>query len=281
MENTAAALFWADAQQIEFLGGYEKQNRQYRAIKGSTKANTHIHKDSRVQAILEQFRECETLQAIDRLRFIHSTDAEREIHILTDTVLDIDVDVVADSKDVLPKGRQALAEIMLENGGILSLSPTLLFSCYPDKFNNIQQVKDDLQRWKSVYSNLYIQESNSVTYRLSGQHGGKNLTALFQAHLNPIDVINRLQELHGKAIQVISFNPPIAENIEQIEVKPVFERIEGVKFTLEKQKIDPPKMPVVLSYRLITGESGIVIGYDGIEQCRANLYERYGERLAA
>ncbi len=50
-----------------------------------------IHPDCRVQAVLEQRREAESLQAIDRLRLIHNTD-KKYVWILCSIPLDLPVD---------------------------------------------------------------------------------------------------------------------------------------------------------------------------------------------
>jgi hypothetical protein len=298
MENLAAALFSNDATQIQFNNSYSKESRRYRHENSAVYADVYTHADNRVQVILEQFRECELLQAIDRLRFIHSTDAEREIHILTDCVLDIDVDVIGDSTKLLPKGRQALAEIMALNGGILPLSPTLLFNRYPDKFINIQQVKDDLRQslkdnlelpLKSGISPIYnflLHKSHSMTYRLSSQKRGNNLTAVFNENLNPMDVINRLQALHGEPIQVISFNenPKEPQHIAEPVAIPspaVFLDFAPVVIPEPVVTTEAANSFCVVKFKLKDGTGGQVLSHDSYEQTWQNLVDRYGERLAA
>jgi hypothetical protein len=50
-----------------------------------------VHPDPRVQAVVEQPREAEMLQAIDRLRLIH-TEKRKTVYILCSVPLDIPVD---------------------------------------------------------------------------------------------------------------------------------------------------------------------------------------------
>ena len=52
---------------------YPKSRRPYMMRDGSTQSvKVKVHPDRRVQAVVEQVREAEMLQAIDRLRLIHS-----------------------------------------------------------------------------------------------------------------------------------------------------------------------------------------------------------------
>jgi hypothetical protein len=260
MENLAAALFWDDPEPIIFTGGYQKQERQYRTADGKIHSKEiHVHADKRVQILTEQVRESETLQAIDRLRFIHNADASREIHILADTVLDIDVDIIADSTKLIPKGRTALAEIMELNGGILPTSPKFLFNHYPDKFDNIQQVKNDLKRVKDVYSNLYIRLLPSLTYRISSQKTGKDLIAFYEDSVNLSQVISKLESLHGEQIHVTGLCEPMrCEETVTVSEKIIFtlELLENVQFPpLEEPEPERDLEPIAY------GITGIYSGY--------------------
>jgi hypothetical protein len=59
---------------------------------GGTKgAEVSVHPDPRVQAVAEQSREAEMLQAIDRLRLIHS-EKRKTVYILCSIPLDIPID---------------------------------------------------------------------------------------------------------------------------------------------------------------------------------------------
>lgn len=55
--------------------------------------NVSVHPDPRVQAVLEQIREAESLQAIDRLRLIFN-DERKHVWILCNIPLDLPVDVL-------------------------------------------------------------------------------------------------------------------------------------------------------------------------------------------
>src|ERR1700730_4542622 len=81
---------------------------------GRCPARVRVHPDRRVQAVVEQTREAEMIQAIDRLRLIHSA-REKTVYILCNIPLDIPVDelvtwreLAGDSRlaDALPRARR-------------------------------------------------------------------------------------------------------------------------------------------------------------------------------
>ena len=68
---------------------------------GSTKTTSvSVHPDARVHAVVEQGREAEILQAIDRLRLIHS-ERRKTVFILCSVPLDIPVDELVTWKQLI------------------------------------------------------------------------------------------------------------------------------------------------------------------------------------
>jgi len=74
MENIAAALFSQSAEPIRY---------DLEPVKIS---GNYYSQDERVNAVMSQFRECEVLQAIDRLRLVHNLE-EKEVVIVTNLPL--------------------------------------------------------------------------------------------------------------------------------------------------------------------------------------------------
>jgi hypothetical protein len=71
---------------------YRTVTRRYLRRDGSTRpGNVSAHPDPRVQAVVEQGREAEMVQAIDRLRLVH-TKKRKTVYILCSIPLDIPVD---------------------------------------------------------------------------------------------------------------------------------------------------------------------------------------------
>ena len=67
-----------------------------------------IHPDRRVQAVVEQVREAEMMQAVDRLRLIHS-EREKTFYILCNIPLDIAVDELVTWRELAGDGRAGRA----------------------------------------------------------------------------------------------------------------------------------------------------------------------------
>jgi hypothetical protein len=66
---------------------YPYGERPYTMSDGSPRqARVRVHPDRRVQVVVEQIREAETLHAIDRLRLIHST-REKTVVILCNRII--------------------------------------------------------------------------------------------------------------------------------------------------------------------------------------------------
>ena len=100
---------------------------------GSTRpANVSIHPDPRVQAVLEQGREAEMVQAIDRLRLVHNTE-RKTVYILCNIPLDLAVDELVTWKQLNGDRRlaDALAECDERGWDALSLAGKELHRLFP------------------------------------------------------------------------------------------------------------------------------------------------------
>jgi hypothetical protein len=72
VEGLARSLFGDDEEPLVLPGGYTTATRGYRLRDGTRRGvEVAVHPDPRCQAILEQVRERETEQAVDRLRLVH------------------------------------------------------------------------------------------------------------------------------------------------------------------------------------------------------------------
>jgi hypothetical protein len=101
---------------------------------GSTKTTSvSVHPDARVHAVVEQGREAEILQAIDRLRLIHS-ERRKTVFILCSVPLDIPVDELVTWKQLIGDRRlsDALAECDARGWDALPLAPRQLSRLFPD-----------------------------------------------------------------------------------------------------------------------------------------------------
>jgi hypothetical protein len=141
-EAQARALFADDPEPLTLTGDLVEQGRGYRLRDGRSIAGTvAVHPDPRVQAVLEQVRERETAQAIDRLRLIHRTRPARVI-VLSNVVLDLTVDRLTTWREIMPTRLEQAAA----RGLAVPLSATELHRCFPDLWPSAEAAKKDLQR---------------------------------------------------------------------------------------------------------------------------------------
>jgi hypothetical protein len=130
VEAVARAIWFDDAQPLVFADNWVVENRGYR-VRGAlpaTGVEVVVHPDRRVQAVLEQLRERESTQAVDRLRLIHA-QKPKEVILLSNIPLDIDVDELRSWDEIVHGTRLERAWAALD--GVLPLAPTWLAKRFP------------------------------------------------------------------------------------------------------------------------------------------------------
>ncbi len=100
------------------------------------------HPDARVQAVLEQMREAESQQAIDRLRLVHAT-SPKAVYILSNIPLDIDVDELLTWSEMMSGSR--LRQAWERSGGVLPLEPVWLATNFPQLWKSPAAAKQDVR----------------------------------------------------------------------------------------------------------------------------------------
>jgi hypothetical protein len=112
---------------------YPVKTRRYQMSDGTKKSgNVSVHPDPRVQAVVEQAREAEMIQAIDRLRLIH-TEKRKTVYILCSIPLDIPVDELVTWKQLAGDRRlsDALAECDARGWDALPLAAKEMCRLFP------------------------------------------------------------------------------------------------------------------------------------------------------
>jgi hypothetical protein len=106
-----------------------------------------VHPDRRVQAVVEQTREAEMLQAIDRLRLIHSA-REKTVFILCNIPLDIPVDELVTWRELVGDSRLADALAACEENGwdALPLAPRELSNLFPELWGSGKAAENWLRK---------------------------------------------------------------------------------------------------------------------------------------
>jgi hypothetical protein len=113
---------------------YPYRQRPYTMRDGTRRqVRVRVHPDRRVQAVVEQVREAEMVQAIDRLRLIHS-EREKTVVILCNIPLAIPVDELVTWRELVGDDRLAEALALCEEKGwdALPLAPEKLSELFPE-----------------------------------------------------------------------------------------------------------------------------------------------------
>jgi hypothetical protein len=152
VEDLARALFYDNPTPLNLTGTWITEERGYRLASGREGVDVAVHPDHRVQAVLEQIRESETLQAIDRLRLIHNVE-KKTVLLLCNIPLDLDVDELLTWDEFMQGSRLERAWDQLN--GVLPLNPAWLTGRFPDLWHSGAAAKQDVlaERKKDVLSN--------------------------------------------------------------------------------------------------------------------------------
>ena len=210
VENMARSLFGADAEPLLLTGEYVPQMRGHQTKDGTrTAVQVQVHPDLRVQALVEQLRECEVEQMVGRLRLVHRSRPAR-VFLLSNVPTALPVDRFTTWEEVMP-GK--MDQAILAGRGVLPLSRSELARVHPTLWAGEQAVKD-WQRLKGV--NFSIRDSywkihplssaTEVTYRLPGQSRGSPHKAIIPGKVADPDAARRaLVPLLGpvEAVQIV------------------------------------------------------------------------------
>lgn len=201
VENMARAIFLMDPAPLRLSGHWTNQKRGYRLRNGQLGVDVTVHRDSRVQAILEQVREGESLQAVDRLRLVHST-RQKTVVLLSSLVLDIDVDETRTWNDLVQGSR--LEQAWATCNGTLPLNPDWLAAKFTNLWPTPAAAKKDIGRAskKGQLSNGISLRKMSLFqhhYRLPGQ---RRWSGCLSEHADPKPVALALTSLVGAKVIV-------------------------------------------------------------------------------
>ena len=127
---------------------YRKRARRYLMRDGPVKHTpVSMHPDPRVQAVVEQGREAEMVQAIDRLRLIH-TAKRKAVYILCSIPLDLPVDELVTWKQLTGDRRlsNALAKCDERGWDALPLAAKELARLFPSLWATRKAAKRRLEK---------------------------------------------------------------------------------------------------------------------------------------
>tara|TARA_B100001105_G_scaffold254336_1_gene249902 strand:+ start:112 stop:627 length:516 start_codon:yes stop_codon:yes gene_type:complete len=147
----------------------ENANKGYRTRDGKQRSvNVQVHPDPRVQKLLEQIRESESVQGIDRLRLLRDNRAgtDRQVFILSSVPVDVTVDHLWGWKRL-----QSVLALVEEADGLLPLNPKHMMKRCPLLATSERTVKglvSELKRARFLIG-IYIRDVALYNYRTKGQ----------------------------------------------------------------------------------------------------------------
>jgi len=124
------------------------------------------HPDWQAQLLLEQVREAESEQALDRLRLLRGEGKERQVYILSNVPLNVTVDYGWSWAEY-----QQLLSLWEEADGVMPLNPKHLMKRCPVNSKGLTRTKELIQGWKRSEiliintirkSDLYVSEYRSI-----------------------------------------------------------------------------------------------------------------------
>jgi hypothetical protein len=180
---------WGEARLPRKPGHYNVRNLGWVKTRGR---GVSYHPDSRVQLCMEQIREAESLQAIDRLRLVHN-EKTKAVHVLCNIplrglVVDRLVRWQEDQKGGT-KLERALDWCDDEQLDALLFTPAWLSEKLPDLWPKGKSAENWLSKQNPTNSNKnYRDWGVFVSYRLKGK-SGKSRKALVRKGADPVEAI--------------------------------------------------------------------------------------------
>ncbi len=144
VEAIARCVSLTDRETLRFATDWAVEERGYSLKHGQMGVDVVCHPDPRVQTILEQLREGESQQAIDRLRLVHAT-TPKLVYILSNVVLDIVVDQLL-TWDELMAGGTRVQQAWSRLKGAMPRAPAWLATTFPDLWQSAAAAKCDVGR---------------------------------------------------------------------------------------------------------------------------------------
>ncbi|WP_108836321.1 hypothetical protein [Tateyamaria sp. Alg231-49] len=147
------ARAYASAAREEFQSGdYVKQRRGIRMRNGSHEMDVFAHRDPWGDRVLQQIREAEIEQAMDRVRLIHNSE-RKEVFLMSPVVANVTVDRIVEWRD-FKKGGSNVDKAIAKHG-LLFLSPTDCAKHLPEIWRSKQAAQNDLKRAKLLSKEPY------------------------------------------------------------------------------------------------------------------------------
>ncbi|MDP1627647.1 MULTISPECIES: hypothetical protein [Pseudomonadota] len=202
IESQAVALA-SESEELNLTGRLSEVVRGYRSRSVRKGVRTPVHPDPLVQALLEQVREGETMQAIGRARAVHGRASPVHIYLVSSIPVDVTVDRFLTLHE-LAAGGSKLEILAGRFNGVIPLSPAWLAQRASDLFQNERQAKNWLSRnWTHLANNIYSGvRLIEGSFRKEGQKGAAPTRfAVLGRHPAPRamleELVGALKQYHG------------------------------------------------------------------------------------
>ena len=221
IEGLMRALFWDRPEPLQLVKPNDQGRRfltetarGYRMRDGSLRGSrVWVHPDPDGQRVLEQIRECESAQAIDRLRLIHGD--EKTVIVVSSTPLDLTVDELVTWSELMPC---RITRALMKHGAVPLSGSEAARSC-PGFWKTSKAAEHDISRSKIKYSQplngKYPQTFNYIqlrvwgylincTYRRPGQRGRASRAIVDCRHGDPRRTLEQLVgPIHSFTVETV------------------------------------------------------------------------------
>jgi hypothetical protein len=201
VQDLARAMFYDAVIPLQLSSHWVPQPRAYQLKSSPEGVDVDCHPDQRVQAVLVQIRESESLQAIDRLRLIHCVDPKLVV-LLSNIPLDIEVDALFTWEELMNGNR--LEQAWRLAGDVMPLTAAWLAANHSSLWPTAAAAKKDVQRLvqKGQITNRFSIGKMSpltFTYRAGGQRRASTCLSRLD---DPAAVSAALARLLGHPVRV-------------------------------------------------------------------------------
>lgn len=204
VENQTRAFLADEAEPLLPVSRYVRQSRCRRmADKTTTVSEVEVHPDLRVQKMLEQIREAEIVQAVDRCRPIFNV---RHIWVLNSVVCDLTYDLIRSHSDLTAGGSRL--ERAWRFNGVIFTSPTDLSAANLNLWETATAAEEYVRRhlitvevqnryliWKTTvikFAEGFGDQSHAYRYRVAGRRGPTPTAYVSDRHSDPRAAVESL-----------------------------------------------------------------------------------------
>jgi hypothetical protein len=201
VQDLARAMFYDDPVPLQLVEQWTMEQRGY-SLKGKAEGvDVDVHSDKRAQAILEQLRESETLQAIDRLRLIYCKEPKLVV-VLSNIPLDIEVDALLTWDELIHGSR--LEQAWQAAGDVMPLVDKWLSANHNSLWPTAAAARKDMQRQVQrgqITNRFSIKKMSPFTFKYWAGGQRRASTCLSRTD-DPVAVTTALGALLGHPVRV-------------------------------------------------------------------------------